>query len=137
MTTVSTITNGAALPDQTIAPSNGSIKESTDAITSTSTPTIITSIPPAMPPQFVGLPHPMAHNGVYTSFLPPVDMTTAAAMSAAGMPPQFAAHYPPHKLFGYPKYEYYEPTDVLSPQDPFVPPSYAPEMKNAVVLQPL
>uniref|UniRef100_A0A914EI47 CXXC-type domain-containing protein n=1 Tax=Acrobeloides nanus TaxID=290746 RepID=A0A914EI47_9BILA len=145
MTTVATITNGASLTEQQSQQqqSNGTIaisqpqQEANNTQTVTSTSSIVTSIP-SMPPQFVGLPTPMPHpNGVYTTFLPHADMAAAAAMSAAGMQPHFAAHYPPHKLFGYPKYEYYETDTMLSPQDPFVPPSYAPEMKNAVVLQPL
>ena len=66
----------------------------------------------------------------------PLDAMAAAA-AAGGLPHHLMNPYQPPKIFNYPKYEYYENDSAASPQDPFVPPSYAPEMKNAVVLQPL
>ncbi|KAK0419737.1 hypothetical protein QR680_014298 [Steinernema hermaphroditum] len=98
-----------------------------------------TPLPPQQQPQQqTTVPQPMMMNGNYiVSGYPPMatQLTDMCMMDPRLMQP------PPQKL-----YPYYgstvtsgDATDLNScpPQDPFVPPSYAPEMKSTVVLTPL
>lgn len=50
-------------------------------------------------------------------------------------PPQYMPQAPPYLMAQTFQQTYFDDSAPLA--DPFVPPSYAPEMKNAVVLQPL
>ena len=65
-------------------------------------------------------------------------ISTSVHMPAAFLVPAYGPHSGlPNKSFDYFPHKTFDFVDLNPNGDPFVPPSYAPDMKNAVVLQPL
>jgi hypothetical protein len=148
---MSTVNGGApfgelTLASQSVATSqsaangdNGTSANVSSAI-SQHTPIVVSTAPGVHSAPLIAFQPTGPHSGanIYTHFgFPPNAQFDAMTAAAGNIPAHLMPHYPQQKLFTYPKYEYYENDNAVSPQDPFLPPSYAPEMKNAVVLQPL
>ncbi|VDK63950.1 unnamed protein product [Gongylonema pulchrum] len=87
-----------------------------------SSQTGVRPVPGAAAPHFMPAPPMLQQHQQQPPLVPPHPYLLTAAGTGAGHP------YIPH---------YIEETIAAPQSDPFTPPSYAPEMKNVVVLQPL